>query len=128
MTYVRQAQCTAHALEAVNANSEQPSVMPASASVKRGSSRTATAASSASDGLRGPHGTSRSVTSDWSTSSLACATQRALKSSTVSCRSTRFNATYCAPATSMRFTHTVTAASADACGSDARVSIREHGD
>ena len=119
MTYVRQAQCTAHALEAVNDNSEQPSVMPASASVKRGSSRTAAAASSASDGLRGPHATRRSVTSEGRTVSPSSTTQRALKSSTVSCRSTRFNATYCAPATSMRFTHTVTAASADACGRQA---------
>jgi hypothetical protein len=118
MTCVRQAQRTAHALEAVNANSEQPGVTPASASVRRGSSSTAAAASSAADGLRAPHATRRSVTSDGRMSSFACATQRVVKSSTVTCRYTSFTAAYRAPATSMRLTHTVTAASADACGSE----------
>jgi hypothetical protein len=122
MTCVRQAQCTAHALEAVNANSEQPSVMPASASVTRGSSSTAAAASSAADGLCAPHATRRSVTREGSTSSFACAIQREMKSSTVCSTFTSFTATYRVPATARLFTHTVTAASADACGSDARVS------
>ena len=86
-------------------------------------------ASSSTSGLRAPHFTSRSVTSEGSKSSFACATQRAVKSSTVSCRSTPFTATYRAPGTSMRFTHTVTGAPApapaDACAT--RCEIRQIG-
>ena len=91
----------------------------ASAMLRLGSSSTTAAASSAAEGLRGPHFTSRSVTSDGSTSNLACATQRALNLDTVCCKSTPSTSAYCAPGTSMRFTHTVTgapaAAPADAC-------------
>ena len=87
--------------------------MPAAASVRRGRSSFATASSSGV-GSAEELSTSRSVTSEGSTSSLACATQRALKSSTVCCRSTPLTATYCAPTTSLRFTHAVLGA--PACG------------
>ena len=72
---------------ATNATSLQLSVTPAAASVSNGSSTSACASSSAV-GLRAPHFTSRSVTSDRSTSSLACATQRAMNLDTVCSRST----------------------------------------
>jgi hypothetical protein len=90
--------------------------MPAASSVKRGLSSTAAAVSSSNVGVFEPHGTSRSVTSAGGTPSFASATQRAMKSSTVCCASTPFTAEYRAPATSMRFTHTVTRTLAEACG------------
>ena len=86
---------------------------PALASVRRGRSSFAIASSSGL-GSASELFTSRSVTSEGSTSSFACATQRALKSSTVCCKSTPLTATYCAPATSLRITHTVMGALA--CG------------
>ena len=88
-------------------------MIPAAASVRRGRSSFAIA-SSLGLGSASELFTSRSVTSEGSTSSFACATQRALKSSTVCCKSTPLTATYCAPATSLRITHPVMGALA--CG------------
>jgi hypothetical protein len=107
---------------ATSASSHAVSATPASASVRLGSSSSTAAFSSAAAGLRAPHATSRSVTSEGSTSIFACEIQRMMKSSTVCSTLTSFTATYRAPATSVRLTHAVTATSADACGRDARVS------
>ena len=85
--------------------------MPAAFSVKRGLSSTAAAGSSSNVGVFEPHCTSRSGASEGSMSSLACATQRALNLDTVCCKSTPSIFAYCAPGTSVRFTHTVTGAS-----------------
>ena len=92
---------------------------PAAARVSRGSSSTLALASCFAVGSPAPRFTSRSVTSEGSTPSFAFATQRALKSSTVSSGSTSFTAAYCASGTSSGFTHTLmrgpAGAPADAC-------------
>ena len=75
----------------------------------------AAALSSASVGSSSPHFTSRSVTSPASTSSFAWSIQRAVKSSTVCCRSTFFTAVYRAPSTSVRSTHSVAVGAGVAC-------------
>ena len=82
---------------------------PAVVNLRRGRSPAA-AASSSTVGSSPAHFTSLSVTSDGSNSSFAWASQRAVSSSTVSCRSTSRTAAYRAPSTSRRFTHTVAGA------------------